>query len=140
MRSIELAYHASVTSGTGIDQFVRVAVVYDKQANATAPTAAQIFQEPDLVHAPRNLENRKRFKILYNRVHQLNSNIEPGGQSQQAKLYRRFNLPVTFNSGNVGDVTDIITGSLYLFVLGNLDSGATDGHVVYYCRIRFTEQ
>jgi len=139
MRSIQLSYTAQVTSGTGTAQRVRVMVVYDRQTNGAAPTSAQIMSVDSDVHAPRNLEYRKRFTILHDRVYVLNAHNESGGE-QFCRFYRKLNHPITFNSGNAGTVADIATGSLYLVCCGTQDSGESDGVVIFNSRVRYTEQ
>lgn len=63
MRSIQFNARAYATAGTGADQVGRVLIVYDRQTNAAALTGAQVLSTFD-TNAPRNLENRRRFKIL----------------------------------------------------------------------------
>jgi len=139
MRSIQLSYTAQVTSGTGVAQRVRVMVVYDRQANAAAPTSAQIMSVDSDVHAPRNLEYRKRFTILHDAVYVLNE-VGVADSEKFCRFYRKLNHPITFNSGNAGTVADIATGSMYLVTMGTVDSGATDAVVIFNSRIRYTEQ
>jgi len=137
MKSIQFSYNAYGTATTGIDQHQRVMLVYDRQTNATELTAAQVLTAVDTL-APRNLENRKRFKILYDRCHSLNAVAEPGSHVTR-RFYRRLRHPVTFNSGDAGSVADIVTGSLYLIVIGTVAPGATAGSVTFSSRIRYLD-
>lgn len=137
MKSIQFSYTAAVTPTTGVAQRCRVLLVYDRQTNATALTAAQVLTVADTL-APRNLENRKRFKILYDRTHALNASAEPGSEVTR-RFYRRLRHPVTFNSGDNGTVADIVTGSLYLVVVGSEATGPTDGTVTFHSRIRYLD-
>lgn len=137
MRSIQFQYTCSVTPVTGVDQQVRVMLVYDRQTNATELTAAQVLHQANTL-SPRNLENRKRFKILYDRTHQLNAAGEPGSQVTR-RFYRRLRHPVTFNALTNGDVADIVTGSLYLVIIGSVATGDTDAFVNCFSRIRYSD-
>lgn len=137
MKSIQFTYTATVTTGTGTDQRQRVLLVYDRQTNGAALTAAQVLNAADTL-SPRNLENRRRFKILYDRTHTLNASGETGSAVTR-RFFRRLAHPVTFNSGDAGTVADITTGSLYLVVVGSNAAGVTAGAVAYSSRIRYVD-
>jgi len=137
LRSIQFNYTPHVTSVTGGDQQHRVLLVYDRQTNATALTAAQVLLTADTI-APRNLENRKRFKILFDRTVALNASGEPGS-SVTRRFYRKLRHPVSFNAGDAGTVADIVTGSLYLIVIGTTAPGVAAGAVFFAARIRYTD-
>jgi len=148
MKSIQLQYNAVSTATTGIVNHVRVMVVYDRQANGAALTAAQVLSNTggaDGTLCPRNLENRRRFWILYDR----SVVVGPQGVTTTAlgalplvhrQWYRRITLPVTFNNGDAGSVADITTGSLYLVVVGNQADGNTDADVYYHVRVRYQDK
>jgi len=137
LRSIQFNYTTMVNAATGVDQLHRILLVYDRQTNASALTAAQVLAAVD-PHSPRNLENRKRFKILYDRTHALNASGEPGSFATR-RFYRRLRHPVTFNAGVAGTVADIVTGSLYLVAIGSEAAGAPAGFVTFSSRIRYTD-
>ena len=138
MRSMEVRVESYVTHNTGIDQNHRVLIVFDRQCNATALTVADVLTAVD-INSPRNLTNRSRFKILYDNLHHLSSTAEPGSH-KVIDMYRRLWLPVTFNSGDDGTVSDIQTGSLYLVVVGNVAAGTSAGAVGGKIRIRYTDE
>jgi len=137
MRSIQVKGNCHVTAGTGVDQIHRVMIIYDRQTNAAALTAAQVLVAVG-VDQPRNLENRKRFKILFDRSFALNASGKPGSY-RTWQFYRRLAHPVTFNAGDAGTVADITTGSLYFVTIGTELAGATAGQTTYSCRIRYTD-
>lgn len=138
MRSIQVKGIAAVTVGTGIDQVCRVMIVYDRQTNAAALTAAMVLNAVD-TYSPRNLENRRRFKIMYDRSFVLNASGEAGSHCM-FNFYRKLNHPVTFNSGDAATVADITTGSMYLICIGNVAAGATDGTCTFSSRIRYQDK
>lgn len=137
IRSIQFKGFTGVTTGTGIDQYHRVLVVFDRQTNAAAPAITDILTANGTT-APRNLDNRRRFVILYDRTYSLNAAGEAGSASRMLKYYKRFNLMETFNSGNAGTVADITTGSIYMITMGSVAAGATAGSASINVRVRFT--
>ena len=138
MKSIQLNMSPMVTSGTGVDQVGRALVVYDRQTNAAAPAITDILVANNYLDN-RNLDNRKRFKILMDRRWALNATGEPGAIVVDT-FYRRLRHPVTFNSGDAGTVADITTGSLYLITIGTKVAGATAGAIPFRCRIRYQDK
>lgn len=137
LRSIELRLLSRVAPGTGIDQRHRILIVYDRQTNGAAPAITDILSSANVLY-PRNLENRQRFRILFDRLHTLNASGEPGS-GRIFKWYRRLNHPVTFNAGAAGTVADIQTGSLYAIVFGTEAPGGTAGIVSGIVRVRYSD-
>jgi len=137
MKSIELRLFNYATSGTGTDQIHRVVLLYDRQANGVAPTLLQVLTDQTPT-APRNLDNRTRFKIFYDYVIPVNGVAEPGSEIIH-KFYRKLRHPVQFNGNDNGDVTDIASGSLYMLVFGSNPAGATAGGLGFHARLRFTD-
>ena len=137
LKSIEMRLRSKVTAGTGVDQEHRIIVVYDRQTNAAACSVADVLASSNVLY-PRNLENRRRFRILFDRIVQLNASAESGSH-KIIKWYRRLNHPVTFNAGDAGTVADITTGSLYCLVIGSEAAGATAGTVSGRVRVRFDD-
>ncbi len=87
----------------------RIVVVIDKQANAAAPTFTNVY--PVGVTAPRTVAYLSRFTILFEDVITLSTN----GQEYYCGVHTiPLNSHIMFNSGNAGDVTDIVTNSIYL--------------------------
>lgn len=138
MKSILVKGQHYVTAATGTDQVQRIMIVYDKQANATAPTTATVLGAGFGLYSPKSLENRKRFIVLYDRHFTMNASGEPGAQ-RFFKFYKRVNLPMTFNAGIAGTVADIVTGSLYIVGVGENAAGPTAGAITVNCRIRFID-
>jgi len=135
MRSVMLSYTTYVNVVSGTDVRVRIMIVYDRQTNTLAPAITDILNGSTEVSV-RNLSNVRRFSILYDVVHVINSYIEPFGQLYR-KYYRRLNHPVVYNSGNAGTVADIVTGSLYLVAFSS--TAADSPGLRYSVRIRYTD-
>lgn len=137
LKSIELHATNKVTDTTGLSQTHRVLLVFDSQANATALTIAQVLSETSEIGL-KNLENRERFQILLDKA----IDLSVFGQQQSKdtwKYYKKLNHKVTFNNGDAGTVADIVTGSLYLIVIGSQALGVTAGTMYVTTRIRFTD-
>jgi len=141
LRSIELRGYNYVTTATGTDQIHRVMLVLDAQPNGAALTTAMVLETVSHL-SPRNLENRMRFRILFDKTMALNSDLanheEPGARKIW-KIYKRFHIPVTFNAGDAGTIADITTNSLYLILIGSNAAGVTAGSFQGYSRLRFTD-
>ena len=137
-------FRAAIGSGdTGAIPFrgmVRLMWVYDKQANATAPTVASILQTA-AADSPMNLDNRDRYTVLCDKQYAMDQS--GGHQSVQVKMYKRINLQTVFNAGTAGTIGDINTGSLYLLVTqanGNAAVTPTNVPVInFYSRIRYED-
>lgn len=116
---------------------VRIAVVYDKQANAAAPTAALLFTADNFL-SPLNLSNSDRFEILYSKVSKPIAITNE--QTDQGDFYRKLNHAIHFNTGTAGDITDITTGSVYLFAAQSGGIGSTAApQLIFDTRIRFID-
>lgn len=139
LRSVQLRILAGVTSGTGIDQCHRYMLVLDRQVNGVAAAIGDILSA-GTIYAMRNLANRKRFKILWDKCYNLNSAGESGSQ-RMIKPYFKFKKPlkVDYNTGNVGDITDVASNAVYFIALSQVGAGTTAGFCTGFVRIRFTD-
>lgn len=139
IRSIEFRLLSYVTAGTGIDQVHRYAIVVDRQCNATAMTGASYLNSAT-IYGMRLLENRKRYKTVMDKARYLNATAEPNSAFYYHK-YIKFRRPITteYNTGNAGTVADIVSNSLYLYMIGSSAPGVTAGTVGGYVRIRYTD-
>lgn len=139
IKSIQCLLYNIVTGGTGIDQIHRRWLVLDRQANGAAPTLAQIATSADTLGL-RNLEYRRRFKILNDKPILLNADGEPGSK-RLTKLYLKFKRPiiVEYNAGVAGTIADIVTNSLYMVTVGTAAAGVTAGSMLGIIRIRYMD-
>lgn len=120
-------------------QSVRFAIFYDKQVNGVAPAITDFFTSA-VGSAPtwlRNLNTTDRFYCLLDKV--INLDGAGGITIQTEELYRKLNLPVHFKDTTAGDVTDLVTGALWLVYAGNTAAGADDIDVEIQTRIRFSD-
>lgn len=137
VRSLQLAATMSVTSSTGTDQYHRIMLVKDNDPRGSLPAITDIISAIGINNL-RNLDNRTRFNILFDRKIQLNASAE-SGSSKFIKFYKKLYMDEEFNSTNNGTITDITKGALYLIVLGDQVAGAQAGNCNYQTRVRFTD-
>lgn len=87
----------------------RMMLVYDKQANGSALTAADVLQDATDRYSPYNFSNRMRFHVLYDSLFDTTPEQAPLNRFD----YFPINLSTNYNDGISGTISDITTGSLY---------------------------
>ena len=117
---------------------VRCILVHDKQTNGAIFTTAGVIRDAtvtDAIISPYELDNKFRFRILYDKV----LNLVPANDSviQMTEYYKRdMEIKIRY-SGNAGDITDIPSSSLALLLISNQ---ATDTpNLTVFVRIRFVD-
>lgn len=115
--SIFLKYYMNInTSAT--DTTCRVIVVYDKQPNGATFSLTDLLKDSsigDNIISPLNLGNKFRFKILYNRIHQMSIN---GKNNCYGKFYKKIFMRTRY-SGTAGDITDVATNNIKVFFISD---------------------
>jgi len=123
---------------------LRHMIIYDTQPNSagTVPAVTDILETATTL-APLNLNNRDRFRVIYDKRSQIGSffiNATPnlvGGSPQNVhwSKYRKLSHDVIF-SGTGATVGNISTGAMYILFIGDFNAVAlTD----FYTRIRFSD-
>jgi len=127
-------FKAATTTG---EQVNRAMIVYDKQANATAPTGAQVLLV-DSVVGVNDLGNARRFVTLMDKVF-TTSAVGGVQDDSHIEFYKKCNLPVDYNVGTAGTVADIQSGSLHMISWnsGGLLTAAPAGQ--FTIRVRFID-
>jgi len=142
LKSMNFKLSTYINSACPNGDIIRTMIVYDTQANGAAPTVANILQTVAW-DSPMNLDNRDRFKVLYDKYRSIPAyNYAAGAittgdfSSPLVKVYKRLSYDVNF-SGTGATVGSIATGSVYLLTISFNGSG-----VGYYVnsRIRFIDQ
>lgn len=123
---------------------IRHMIIYDSQPNssATVPAVTDILSAATTL-SPLNLNNRDRFKVIYDKRSQIGSFVINGTPTLAAgspynvfwNKYRKLNHDVIFSGVNA-TIGNIGTGAMYLLVIG--DFAAVAQHD-YHIRIRFTD-
>jgi len=115
---------------------LRVLIVYDKQANATAPAVTDVVVT-DAFTSMNNISNRDRFVTLCDKI------VEPCGVGVSLAVsemfYKKLNLPVQFNAGTAGTIGDITSGSIYIMFAQSGNIATSNAACTWYSRIRYTD-
>lgn len=147
VRSIQMSLRFTTTPATGVDQYCRVFLVMDRQCNGAVIGAPTDILAAGNVSGLRNLANRKRFKIMWDKLVPMGGNLNAAGTPSTlpnmriVKMYMKLRRPlvIEYNTGIAGTVADISTNSLYLVTLGTEAAGNTDVNMVGYARIRYVD-
>lgn len=94
---------------------LRHIVLYDAQANGTAPAVTDVLQAASPL-SDYNLDNVGRFEVLYDELYAVRTVYNP---LDVLDIALPVPWEVVFNAGNAGTVADIITGALYLVSVGS---------------------
>lgn len=128
--------------------FVRYAIVLDKQANGAAPAFTDIY-DAATPYALRNISNKERFFVLWDSgikslVGPVTGTIatqQPTDSSARVdEVYKKWSFSTTFNAGNAGTVADIATNAIYFVAIGSAVSGTGDSVVIGSIRLRYTDE
>lgn len=137
MKSLLLRWNFTLAATTAGSGALRILVVYDAQANATAPAVTDILDTDNFVSGM-NLSNNRRFKVLCDIV--LENGIgTPGPGACAGTRYVRGDWNTEFNTGSAGTIGDIQSGSVYMLTAqsGNLITAAPLSTI--FTRIRFQD-
>lgn len=114
------------------------ALVYDRQTNAAAPAWTDVYTTDDWYPNLRNLNNRKRFKILGSGYISL-PKVGADNPYVPFEFYRKLKHPVEFNATNGGTVADITTGGLFWLVRATVVAAGDDSQFRGSSRVRFAD-
>jgi len=140
--------YAADNGTTGALAF-RVALVYDEQTNGAAPAYSDIFQGVDAsgnvgsrAYCGVNLNNRDRFKILYDHWVTMNANTYTAGALvagsptiKHLKVYKKISSDIIF-SGTANTIGSIATGGLYLVTVSAVNLVS---NIAAETRVRFID-
>lgn len=136
IKSLYIRWSALFVAGAGGGGAIRILVVYDKQANATAPAITDILLANDF-NSPNNLSNRDRFVTLCDYVTEQLSTAS--NLSDTGVIQKTLNLETMFNAGSAGTIGDITSGSVYMFIAQSGGITTTAPTLAYRARIRYTD-
>lgn len=136
MKSLLLRYRWQLAATSVGGSPCRILIVYDKQANVAAPVITDILLS-DTFTSPNNLSNRDRFVTLSD--HMTEPIAVQDTYAQASSIWKTLNLETLFNAGTAGNVTDITTGSVYLFACQTSTITVAAPALVYQSRIRYTD-
>ncbi len=127
-----IAQDASATTAT----FFRIMLVIDKQTNQAIYTNTVLLEDTtadDIIISPRNLDNMRRFTILYDRVHTLSKG---GSNGVHVKKYFKKDLVIRYDA-STPSIADLTENSVSLLVCS---SEATNTPVfTFFGRLRYVD-
>ncbi len=132
MLRMEFRYNLAINILSTNPQTARVVVFKDRQSNASAPTATDVFPASSV--SSRVVGYLDRFQILYDETITLSPN---GQEIQVASTILGLNVHEKFNAGTAGTIADITENSLYLMFYS--DNGSNFPSITYYSRIYFVD-
>lgn len=152
VRSVQVrGWWQPAAGATYNEQFSRLIIGIDTQANGTAttPTITELLGNGAAVPVAsalsfNNLNNRSRFKILYDWklgnvvMNGVGTLLAPGANSITIDWYKKVNFAVTFNSGTTGSPAETITNRLFAFACGTRTTTAA-GQFTLQSRVRFLD-
>ncbi len=112
-KSVQLAFQF-VLNAAAVSSFVRCILFIDKQPNTTLALMTDVLNTQTITTF-RNLDNRKRFVILWDKV----INIVQGHGNNYTDYYRTVDMKTIYDDSNGGDITDITTNAMYLSVFSS---------------------
>lgn len=131
-----------VLNSPATQDITRVAVVLDRQPNASAANFASVWDvtTASAANALRNMDNPDRFLVLKD----IRMTLSSAGQNiKKFKLYipmgrlKQMDQRTKYTTGNAGTVADISTNALYLAF--GADLTANFSTIDYNCRLRFVD-
>jgi len=136
IKSLLIRWRAYLQSSSLGGSPIRILIVYDKQANATAPAITDILLT-DSFTAQNNLSNRDRFVTLSDFI------TEPLSVqdcwSRAGVIYKKLNLEVMFNATGTDTIGDITSGSIYMFVAQTSAVSVAEIDFAANTRIRYSD-
>lgn len=142
VRTIELRISTLQQTGTTTPGFVRFILLIDHQANGQVAASNTILQAAGFM-SPRNLGQRKRFKILRDKtfaIHETSTGPNAFFSHWYIKLKKPLN--VEYNGGITAEPSSIASNSILLLSIGSWTGAgaATQCSVsLVQSRIRYTD-
>jgi len=135
IKSILIRATASMATATAGGMF-RLLIVYDKQANATAPGITDVLLA-DTFNSANNLSNRDRFVTIFD---QITEPVSVQNNYACANVnYKGINLETIYNAGTDAAIGSIASGSIYLFVAQTGSTTIAAPVFTFKSRLRYTD-
>ncbi len=131
---IELNYvifHNASATGT----IVRVMVICDKQTNQAIYSAADLLEDASIIDnlmSPYNLNNKHRFRVLYDRRHNLSSTTA----SITVKKFIKLKTLLRYDA-STSAIADLTQNSLSILKVSN--EVTNDPSWNMFCRVRYVD-
>ncbi len=134
---IKLIFHIHPSASSSQ---IRCLLVKDKQvnnSNFTTPTLLENSTNILSIISPRNLDNMRRFTVLYDKIIILNQNITSvSSTARHIKIWKKLNMIIRYD-GNAGNINDVTENGLSLLFIGN--EATNTPTVDLFSRVLFTD-
>ncbi len=125
-----------VINSSATSTALRVMIVQDKQTNNAIYTIGSLLEDStadDAIVSPLNLNNKYRFRVLYDKVHIVNIS---GSQKGYRKIFKKLDLKIRYGA-NAGTIADVRSDSLSIVLISDeaTNTIVLNGH----CRLRFVD-
>ncbi len=132
-------YTALVTAdaGEGRGQFLRVMLVHDRQTNQALFNIGDLLADTtnfDSLVSPLNLDNKYRFRILYNKLIGLNIG---GKATSHMNINKVLDMKIRFDA-STPSIADLTSNSLSVVLISNGDAN-TGPIVTFFSRVRYVD-
>jgi len=141
---------------TPANDYLRMALVYDRQPNGAAPVFADVFQDVDAGGSATttsmsnlNISNADRFRVLRDWFWKVdvpggttlvqNAQVSTDFKPFSIKEFVKLGLQTHYNAVNGGTVADITSGALLLLTQGFSSAANSQYRARFVARIRFTD-
>lgn len=121
-------------NATAVNTNTRIVMLIDKQANAAAITAADIFLSTSSFMSLYLVSVQNRIRVLFDQFVSL-STAGPSNVTFTKQL--TLNHHTEYNTNNNGNITDIVSGALYLFLMS--DQATNTPSMAYQIRLQFVD-
>ncbi len=115
---------------------VRIMLVIDKQTNAAQAAQSDLLEDSTgqgAIVSPIQIDNKFRFNIIYNRVHQMSIS---GKQNTYSNRYIKKELKIRYN-GSGSTVASVTSNNLLLFMWS--DESSNTPTIESHIRLRFVD-
>lgn len=133
--------YPTLSTSNSYGTVTRCLVVYDCQANGANPSVTDILNVATY-DSPMNLNNRDRFKVLYDKfvttgafVNVTNALTQGSPVPRMFNIYKKLNHEEIFG-GTGSTIGSIQTGSIFVLLINSVDMTTSADA---YFRVRFTD-
>lgn len=138
IRKIHLRGQWSLPNGTTSNERCRLMFILDTQCNGATATVGNVLETAD-IDSFLNLENTKRFKILYDRTVTLNAQANVSATNtypitKNVKWNKMCNIKINWSS-TTGAIAELCCNNIFCMAISESGVGVFAGRY----RLRFTD-
>jgi len=145
MKSIFLRGEVNSNSSSSGSGTIRTMIVLDQEVPQSSGSGVTMsitdFLVSNQVQSQNNLNNRKRFKVLWDDIQNLAGYATNSGCPTSISLYyyKKIDITCEFNSNDNGTITDFTKNAMYLITYCGGDMAVQNPQSTINTRIRFTD-